>query len=68
MGVFAFPRINVKGLISINVGTANNDDYSSSQFPPGSPFAGQPLRLASSISPVAKPETAAATAATGNAG
>ena len=49
MGVFAFPRINVKGLISINVGTANNDDYSSSQFPPGSKFAGQPLRLADSV-------------------
>jgi len=28
MSVYHFPRINVKGLISVNVGTANNDDYS----------------------------------------
>ncbi len=28
MSVFDFPRINIKGLLQINVGTANNDDYS----------------------------------------
>jgi hypothetical protein len=48
MGIFAFPRIHVKGLIAINVGTANNDDYSTATFPPGSKFAGQPVRLADS--------------------
>src|SRR5947199_2801965 len=49
MSVFSFPRIHVKGLIAINVGTANNDDYSSIRFPPGSPYAGQPVRLADSV-------------------
>src|ERR1700694_1129767 len=48
MSIFSFPRINVKGLLVVNVGTANNDDYSGSQFPPSSPFAGQPVRLADS--------------------
>lgn len=50
MSVFSFPRINVKGLIMINVGTANNDDYSGVQFPESwGPYAGDPLRLADSI-------------------
>lgn len=49
MGIFAFPRIHVKGLMKINVGTANNDDYSSVQFPLGSPYAGDPVRLSDSI-------------------
>ena len=49
MSVLSFPRINVKGLIQVNVGTANNDDYSSVVFPPGSPNAGEPLRLANSM-------------------
>lgn len=49
MSVFNFPRINFKGLLMVNVGTANNDDYSSDVFPQGSPFAGQPVRLADSI-------------------
>ncbi len=49
MSIFDFPRWNVKGLIGIDVGTANNDDYSSVQFPPGDPNAGQPLRLADSV-------------------
>ena len=44
MGIFAFPRINVKGLINIGVGTANNDDYSSTAY-----YKGKPLRLADSI-------------------
>jgi hypothetical protein len=49
MGVFSFPRIHVKGLISVNVGTGNNDDYSAFLFPEGSPYAGKPLRLADSV-------------------
>lgn len=48
MSIFHFPRINFKGLIAVNVGTANNDDYSGDQFPPGSPYQGQPLRLGDS--------------------
>jgi hypothetical protein len=48
MSVFSFPRLHIKGLIRVDVGTANNDDYSGQQFPPGSPFAGQPVRLADS--------------------
>ena len=48
MSVFSFPRLHLKGLIRVDVGTANNDDYSNRLFPPGSPFAGQPLRLADS--------------------
>jgi hypothetical protein len=43
MSVFSFPRLNFKGLLAVNVGTANNDDYS------GATYAGQPLRLADSI-------------------
>ena len=50
MSVFSFPRINVKGLLSVNVGTGNNDDYAPSLvFPQGGPYAGQPLRLADSV-------------------
>ncbi|MGE7775117.1 hypothetical protein ACQKLP_10360 [Chitinophaga sp. NPDC101104] len=49
MSIFDYPRINFKGLISINVGTANNDDYSGEQFASG-PYAGQPVRLADSAS------------------
>jgi hypothetical protein len=46
MSVFSYPRINVKGLLSIDVGTANNDDYSNDQFPPDwGPYAGEPMRL-----------------------
>jgi hypothetical protein len=43
MSVFSFPRLHFKGLLVVNVGTANNDDYS------GSYYQGQPLRLADSI-------------------
>src|SRR5690349_15383365 len=50
MSVFSFPRINVKWLLVINVGTANNDDYSGVQFPESwGQYAGEPLRLADSI-------------------
>ncbi len=56
MSIFDYPRINFKGLISINVGTANNDDYSNDLFVPNSPYApGQPVRLADSAS--VQPET-----------
>src|SRR5579875_696488 len=43
MSIYSFPRLNFKGLLIINVGTANNDDYS------GSDYDGKPLRLADSI-------------------
>jgi hypothetical protein len=49
MSIFSFPRIHVKGLLSVNVGTGNNDDYSNLLFPKGGPYAGQPLRLADSV-------------------
>ncbi len=56
MSIFDYPRINFKGLISINVGTANNDDYSGDLFMPDSPYApNQPVRLADSAS--VQPET-----------
>ncbi|MDB4947922.1 MAG: hypothetical protein JWM27_571 [Gemmatimonadetes bacterium] len=56
MSVFSFPRFHVKGLLEVNVGTANNDDYSSSAvFPPpaggldyGS-STGKPVRLYDSV-------------------
>lgn len=48
MAIFDFPRFNVKGLIQVNVGTANNDDYSGYQFPSGNFYPGQPVRLADS--------------------
>jgi hypothetical protein len=44
MSVLSFPRIHVKGLLEINVGTANNDDYSSLVI-----YEGKPLRLADSV-------------------
>ena len=34
MSIFDFPRINVKGLMTVNVGTGNNDDYA---MQPGNP-------------------------------
>lgn len=49
MSVFNLPRINFTGLLVVNVGTANNDDYSSDVFPPDSPYAGEPVRLADSV-------------------
>ena len=49
MSIFSFPRFHVKGLLSVNVGTANNDDYSSVQFPKSAgKYAGYPLRLSDS--------------------
>lgn len=49
MSIFSFPRIHVQGLLTVNVGTANNDDYSSVQFPESAgEYAGLPLRLSDS--------------------
>ena len=47
MSVFQFPRINFKGTIQLNPGTANNDDYAGAVTLPSSwgPFAGQTLAL-----------------------
>lgn len=47
MSVFQFPRINFKGTIQLNPGTANNDDYAGGVTLPSSwgPFAGQTLAL-----------------------
>lgn len=47
MSLFDFPRINIKGTVVLNPGTANNDDYAGNAFLPGSwgPFAGQTLGL-----------------------
>jgi hypothetical protein len=47
MSLFDFPRINIKGTIALNPGTANNDDYAGSAFLPNSwgPYAGQTLGL-----------------------
>jgi hypothetical protein len=48
MSLFDFPRINIKGTVSLNPGTANNDDYAASAFIPqswGPPYAGQTLGL-----------------------
>lgn len=47
MSIFSLPRIHVSGLMEINVGTANNDDYSGSVFV-GGPGSGQLVRLADS--------------------
>lgn len=55
MSQFDFPRINFNGLIEVNVGTGNNDDYSDHAFPDNSPQAGQLLRLADSVN--VQPET-----------
>ena len=47
MSTFDYPRLHVKGLTVINVGTANNDDYSSYFFVDGE-YAGLPVRQADS--------------------
>lgn len=49
MSLFDFPRINIAGTVTLNPGTANNDDYAGSvTFPPGSPNAGKTLALINS--------------------
>jgi hypothetical protein len=47
MSVFQFPRINFKGTLQLNPGTANNDDYAGAFVLPDSwgPFAGKTLAL-----------------------
>lgn len=47
MSLFDFPRINFAGTISLNPGTANNDDFAPQNTLPASwgPFAGAPLAL-----------------------
>ena len=47
MSTFDYPRIHFKGLTSIDVGTGNNDDYSSYFFPDGE-HAGLPVRQSDS--------------------
>jgi len=47
MSIFDYPRINFKGTIQLNPGTANNDDYAGAYVLPDSwgPFAGETLAL-----------------------
>jgi hypothetical protein len=47
MSIFQYPRINFKGTILLNPGTANNDDYAGAFVLPDSwgPFAGETLAL-----------------------
>jgi hypothetical protein len=47
MSIFDFPRINFKGTIQLNPGTANNDDYAGAVVLPSSwgPYAGETLAL-----------------------
>lgn len=47
MSLFDYPRVNFKGTIQLNPGTANNDDYAGGAFLPGDwgPFACQTLAL-----------------------
>ena len=47
MSLFDFPRVNFKGTIQLNPGTANNDDYAGAVTLPSAwgPFAGQTLAL-----------------------
>lgn len=47
MSIFDYPRVNFKGTIQLNPGTANNDDYASNYTLPDSwgPFADTPLAL-----------------------
>ncbi|MGB9180557.1 MAG: hypothetical protein WCB68_15090 [Pyrinomonadaceae bacterium] len=47
MSIFNYPRINFKGTIQLNPGTANNDDYAGAFVLPDSwgPFAGETLAL-----------------------
>src|SRR2546430_11897329 len=48
MSIFNYPRINFKGTLQLNPGTANNDDYAANYTLPaswGPPFAGMPLAL-----------------------
>lgn len=56
MSIFDFPRLHVRGLLSVNVGTANNDDYAGTTVdatydpvtgdPVMAPYKDLPMRLA----------------------
>ena len=47
MSLFDFPRINIKGNVTLSPGTANNDDYAGNAFLPNTwgSYAGQTLGL-----------------------
>ena len=49
MSLFDYPRINIRGTVQLNPGTANNDDYAGSYTLPANlwppPYAGQTLAL-----------------------
>jgi hypothetical protein len=45
MSLFDYPRINIKGNVTLNPGTANNDDYAGSYSIPAGPFEGETLAL-----------------------
>ena len=47
MSIFDYPRVNFKGTVQLNPGTANNDDYAPGLTLPDSwgPYAGAPLAL-----------------------
>ncbi len=50
MSQFHFPRINFHGVGRINVGTANNDDYSQFNFATApTPYSGQPVRTSDTM-------------------
>jgi hypothetical protein len=45
MSLFDYPRINIKGNVTLNPGTANNDDYAGGYSIPAGPFEGDTLAL-----------------------
>lgn len=57
MSIFSFPRIHFKGLLAVNVGTGNNDDYSGAAVmgPRYPGYEKDPLRQADS--PIVQPLT-----------
>src|SRR5258706_13469258 len=48
MSLFDYPRINIKGTVTLNPGTANNDDYAGSYSLIEGPCAGETLALINS--------------------
>jgi len=48
MSLFDYPRINIKGTVTLNPGTANNDDYAGSYSLTEGPCAGETLALINS--------------------
>ena len=45
MSLFDYPRINIKGTVTLNPGTANNDDYAGSYKLSEGPYKGETLAL-----------------------